>query len=917
MLERAFNMVKPRPIVPSRTARVAKSAKRLVPLVALATLGSLANGQPIWAISDFTRIPSATNADCARIAADGRLAVRANDGRSLIFDSLGRIVHEFDGASDFVNSIAPDAGRYIGRRSGVWNVINLANDTIVRDLPDAGASGNERWILSADGKYALTAADDTTLYLARSDAAGFLTLTTSAAGHFGFSRNGSWFWSVNPGTGNWAVRRSTTGNLVRSGTAGVYHNAYAAVTDDGHYLISFATGSNPQVVDLNSGAVSTIPVTAKGNPILGALASGAGWLVCGYQVQTPGGQWRYSIGKWSLLGEFLGDWAVEPFANRGAGVDYMGVGGVVPSGPLACSSSGDRVFVSGVQSTSGSGDKPFHALLRDGTIDAIIEGGANGADVVDSDHALRFSRDGASLRRNTVRSASSIPTTVGQRTLRQWSDQAVRFAGGLGGYVTARTDADAARRLVLCDASGNVVRTFMTFVGDPTGLEVSPDGATCATAQTVGGVGTLSLFDVQTGTSRQLSIADLGASPAEFGNRLCFSPEGTLLAVVQAAGVSIVKVSDGTVASIATGAGTRAVAWERGSGAIWVLNQPAGAVGFRRYNAVTGALLQTIPVPAGWTVPPAIDVSPDGKTLAFCWSTTGEPTELRLMDVATGTVLHALPVQPGEGGAAAISPEGWFVAAAGDHQTVVWENPVNEGPVLDPIADRAVESVALLTFAAHATDANGDQLRYSLEGAPAGAAIDPTTGVFTWTPTDAQVGGPYPITVVVSEYHMGRTNKHAERTFQVTVAIGQVEVGGKLTLTDYNGPVNGLQATISLGGGLENHVVTLDAQGRFKFNTYRRGRFDISAVSRSWLRRRVSGLDITSAGGTRDLTLLYNGDINGNNTINIQDFLALRAAFGSTPGAANWNPLADVDGNGSVGVSDFLIVRRNFGRTGQ
>lgn len=906
-------MAKQRLTVLSRAAWLAKYGS----LLALALLSPLIKAQPIWATSEFTNIPSATNAECARIATDGRLAVRANDGRSLVFDSAGRIVREFNVADDYVNSIAPDAGRYLGRRAGVWKVFNLATDAVVRELPDAGPSGNEAWVLSAEGKYALTAADDTTLYLARSDAAGFLTLTTSAAGYFGFSHNGTLFWSVNPGTGNWAVRRSTTGNLVRSGTTGVHRNPYSAISDDGRYLVSFAIGSNPQIVDLNSGVVTAIPVNAKGNPRLGALATGPGWVLCGYLAQKPSGQWRYSIGKWSLAGDFLGDWAMEPFANRAAGQDYLGVGGDVPAGPLYCSAAGDRVLVSGVQSSTGGEDKPFHALMHDGVIEATIEAGPNAAGNRDDAHSLRFGHDGGALRRNTAHSASSTPTTTGQRTLRQWSDRAVRFAGNGGAFVTARLDPDATRRLVLCDADGNDVRTYMAYVGEPTALEVSPDGSTCATAETVGGVGNLSLFNVQTGASRLVIVGDLGVSPAPFGDRLNFSREGAFLAVVQTTGVAIVRVSDGAVVNIGTGTGVKAVAWERGGGAIWVVDQRTGVNGMRRYHTTTGALLSTFPIPAGWTVPSAIDISPDGKTLAFCWGVLGAPTELRLLDVATGTVLHALPVGIGEGGAAAISPEGWHVAATADGQTVVWENPINESPVLDPIADRNAESVTLLTFTAHATDPNQDQLRFSLEGAPAGAAIDPTTGVFTWTPTDAQVGGPYAIKVVASEFYQGRTNKRAETTFQVMVTIGLVEVSGKLTLTDYVGPVNGLVATLSLGGGLENHVVALDAQGKYRFTTRRRGVFDISAVSRSWLRRRVSGLDITSAGGKKDLALLYNGDINGSNTINIADFIALRAAFGSSSGSANWNPLADLDGNGSVSVADFLILRKNLGRSGQ
>ena len=62
-------------------------------------------------------------------------------------------------------------------------------------------------------------------------------------------------------------------------------------------------------------------------------------------------------------------------------------------------------------------------------------------------------------------------------------------------------------------------------------------------------------------------------------------------------------------------------------------------------------------------------------------------------------------------------------------------------PVLGLIGDRAIDEGGTLTFTATAT-APGSALTFSLDaGAPAGAAIDPATGVFTWTPTEAQGPG--------------------------------------------------------------------------------------------------------------------------------------------------------------------------------
>jgi hypothetical protein len=50
------------------------------------------------------------------------------------------------------------------------------------------------------------------------------------------------------------------------------------------------------------------------------------------------------------------------------------------------------------------------------------------------------------------------------------------------------------------------------------------------------------------------------------------------------------------------------------------------------------------------------------------------------------------------------------------------------------------------------------------------------------------------------------------------------------------------------------------------------------------------------------------GDINGDGTVGVNDFLDLVAAWGPNPG----HP-ADLDGNGNVGVTDFLILLGNWG----
>ncbi|HEX8528753.1 MAG TPA: malectin domain-containing carbohydrate-binding protein, partial [Cytophagales bacterium] len=86
---------------------------------------------------------------------------------------------------------------------------------------------------------------------------------------------------------------------------------------------------------------------------------------------------------------------------------------------------------------------------------------------------------------------------------------------------------------------------------------------------------------------------------------------------------------------------------------------------------------------------------------------------------------------------------------------VVPSAKTNRGPLLSGIPNELTGFVGQkVTFTAKGTDPDGDALKYGLtpdpsgDPVPAGAAIDPATGVFTWTPTQP---GYYYFAVVVSD----------------------------------------------------------------------------------------------------------------------------------------------------------------------
>ncbi|HUL51503.1 MAG TPA: lamin tail domain-containing protein, partial [Candidatus Nitrosotalea sp.] len=96
---------------------------------------------------------------------------------------------------------------------------------------------------------------------------------------------------------------------------------------------------------------------------------------------------------------------------------------------------------------------------------------------------------------------------------------------------------------------------------------------------------------------------------------------------------------------------------------------------------------------------------------------------------------------------------------------------VNVAPTLDFIPDKAVNEGTLLSFTAvgHDTDLPAQTLTYSLDpGAPAGANLDSSSGLFTWTPTEAQGPGIYPVTIRVTDN--GSPSLSGADTINITVA---------------------------------------------------------------------------------------------------------------------------------------------------
>ena len=92
---------------------------------------------------------------------------------------------------------------------------------------------------------------------------------------------------------------------------------------------------------------------------------------------------------------------------------------------------------------------------------------------------------------------------------------------------------------------------------------------------------------------------------------------------------------------------------------------------------------------------------------------------------------------------------------------------MQHAPELAPIEDQRIDEEQTLSVSAIATDTDlpDDSLAYSIQSGPDGLAIETSTGQISWTPTEAQGPGQYPVSVRVTD----SSELFADVTFNVLV----------------------------------------------------------------------------------------------------------------------------------------------------
>jgi hypothetical protein len=96
---------------------------------------------------------------------------------------------------------------------------------------------------------------------------------------------------------------------------------------------------------------------------------------------------------------------------------------------------------------------------------------------------------------------------------------------------------------------------------------------------------------------------------------------------------------------------------------------------------------------------------------------------------------------------------------------------VNVAPVLNNLNNttRTINELTSISLTNRATDADvpTNILTYEIVSAPVGAAVNPTNGVFTWTPSEAQ--GPSSNSILVRVYDNGVPSLSATQRFTIVV----------------------------------------------------------------------------------------------------------------------------------------------------
>jgi len=147
-------------------------------------------------------------------------------------------------------------------------------------------------------------------------------------------------------------------------------------------------------------------------------------------------------------------------------------------------------------------------------------------------------------------------------------------------------------------------------------------------------------------------------------------------------------------------------------------------------------------------------------------------------------------------------------------------------------------------------------------------------------------------------------------------------LAGSVALQSFAGDATQVPITVEIrtpgtSTVLQTQTVNLNADGVFWFACALTGAYDVAVKAPHWLRKTIPSVSLPIAGYASTLSFsLVNGDVNGDDTVDLADLVAISAAWRSTPGSSNWNPNADLNGDGAVNLADWLVAASNYRKSG-
>ncbi len=149
---------------------------------------------------------------------------------------------------------------------------------------------------------------------------------------------------------------------------------------------------------------------------------------------------------------------------------------------------------------------------------------------------------------------------------------------------------------------------------------------------------------------------------------------------------------------------------------------------------------------------------------------------------------------------------------------------------------------------------------------------------------------------------------------------GGVTVSGHVDLEGWLPSPNGVEVEVLFWQGAdtvhEAPFVSLDGNGNFAIPVPLSGTYEVTVKASHWLRKRNATVAI-GPGGVSGLGFsLINGDVDGNNLVDSDDFDRLVAGFGYMVGDPPFDVETDLNGTDNTDSDDFDILVANFGQQG-